>query len=137
MPSPNYLAVLVAAIAVFMLGGLWYSKLMFADKWVALQGKTVDSMKAEGQGGSPGMFVQVFICGFLIAWGLALFIQHTGANSVFGGVHMGALAWLAFVAPTSYGTALFSYKPKALWAIDCGYNLVAMLIAGAILGAWH
>ena len=137
MASPNYLHVLVAAIAVFMLGGLWYSKLLFANKWVALQGKTVESMKAEGQGGSPGMFIQVFICGFLVSWGLALFIMHLNVTSALGGLHIGALAWLAFVAPTSYGTALFSYKPKALWAIDAGYNLVSMAVAGAILGVWH
>ena len=40
----NYLAVLVAAVVIFMLGGLWYSPVMFAKRWVALQGKSMKQM---------------------------------------------------------------------------------------------
>jgi hypothetical protein len=137
MASPNYLAVLVAAIAIFMLGGLWYSKLLFARKWVELQGKTIDGMKEAGQGASPFMFVQVFICGFLTAWVLALLMHHWNVITVMGGIHLAALCWLGFAGATLYGSYLFSSRPKALWAIDSLYNLASMLLAGAILGAWH
>ncbi|HEY0431663.1 MAG TPA: DUF1761 domain-containing protein, partial [Pyrinomonadaceae bacterium] len=32
--SLNYLAVLVAAISTFVLGGLWYSPLLFGKAWM-------------------------------------------------------------------------------------------------------
>jgi len=35
LPPVNYLAVLVFGVVIFMLGGLWYSPLLFAKKWVA------------------------------------------------------------------------------------------------------
>ncbi len=131
----NYLAVLVSAVVLFLLGGLWYSPALFAKRWVALQGKTMDEMKAMGAG--PVMYVEVFICGLLTAWVLAIIVGHYGATTASGGAMLGALCWLGFAGATSYGSGLFSFKPKALWAIDSGYNLVAFVIAGGILGAWR
>jgi hypothetical protein len=131
----NYLAIVVAAIVIFMLGGLWYSPVLFAKRWVALQGRTMDDMKA--MGASPAMYLEVFVCGLLTAWVLAVVIAHYGAITVSGGAMVGVLCWIGFAGATSYGSALFSSKPKALWAIDSGYNLVAFVVAGAILGAWR
>jgi hypothetical protein len=47
------------------------------------------------------------------------------------------MAWLGFVAPTSYATALFSGKPKQLWLIDTMYYFVSFALAGLILAAWR
>jgi len=46
----NYVAVLVCAVVTFLLGGLWYSPVLFAKRWVALVGLTEEQMK---KGGSP------------------------------------------------------------------------------------
>ncbi len=137
MPQVNYLAVLVAGLVIFMLGGVWYSPVLFSKKWVALQGKTMDQMKADAAGSNmPLMYLGAFLCGLLTAWVLAAFMSRMGHQSAFIGAHVGAIAWLGFAAPTSYATALFSMKPKKLWLIDSLYNLVAFVLAGAIIGAW-
>ena len=47
-----------------------------------------------------------------------------------------ALCWLAFAGATSYTTALFSARPKQLWLIDSGYNLVSFIVAGVIIALW-
>jgi hypothetical protein len=134
MHDLNYIAVLVAAAVIFLIGGLWYSPVMFAKKWVALQNKDIDSMK---QGGTASGFLQVFICGLVTSWVLAILLHWTRQTGWMYGTHLAVLAWLGLTAATSYGTALFSQKPKALWAIDTGFNLVSMAAAGAILGAWQ
>ena len=130
----NYLAVLVSAVAIFMLGGLWYSPVLFAKKWVALQGKSMEEMSG---GARPSLYAQVFICGLLTAAVMAVVQAHMPQPSLAHGLIIGFLAWLGFAGATSYGTALFSFKPKALWAIDTGFNLVSFMLAGAILGAWQ
>jgi hypothetical protein len=130
----NYLAVLVSAVVIFMLGGLWYSPALFAKKWVALQGRTMDEMSGKAH---PGMYVQVFICGFLTSLVMAPIISHMPHIGFMHGMGLGAAIWLGFAGATSYGTALFSLKPKALWAIDSGFNLVSFMIAAAILSTWR
>src|SRR5690349_16185250 len=63
LPQVHYPAVLVAGIAIFILGGLWYSPVLFAKRWVALMGKTEEELKAAASG--PVAYVIVFICGLL------------------------------------------------------------------------
>lgn len=136
MPQLNYLAVLAAGVVIFLLGGLWYSPVLFAKQWVALQGKTMDEMKASG-GASPAMYIQVFLCGLITAWVLAIMIGILPVFSVTRALKLSVLCWLGFTAVTSYGTALFSSKPKQLWLIDTAYNLVAFVAAAAIIALWR
>jgi len=136
MPHINYLAVLVSAVAIFLLGGLWYSPAMFAKKWIALQGKTMEDTKTS-PGPTASMYIQVFICGLLTAWVMAIAIGLLPVFSVVRGLKLAVICWLGFAAATSYGTSLFSMKPKQLWLIDTSYNLVSFVIAAAIIGAWR
>jgi hypothetical protein len=68
---------------------------------------------------------------------MAMLLQHFKMPGVHPGLMIGSFAWLGFAGATSYGTALFSSKPKALWAIDSGFNLVSFLVAGVILSLWR
>jgi|SRR5215467_5672450 len=133
----HLLAVLVAGVVIFLLGGLWYSPALFARKWTALMGKTEEEMKAAAASSSiPAMYLVAFLCGLVIALALATIIGHFGQPSLIRGVKVGAFCWLGFTATTSFATALFSMTPRSLWLINSGYNLVSFVIAGAILGAW-
>ena len=145
-PPTNYLAVLVAAIVIFALGGLWYSPVLFMKKWIALQNRTEEQMRAEAAAANmPVMYISAFVTALLTAFVMAHLLGHFAAAvdpnvmhpSAAHGAMFGFVCWLGFAAPTSYGTAIFSGKPKQLWLIDSTYNLVAFMLAGAILGAWR
>lgn len=147
-PPINYLAVLVAGIVIFVLGGLWYSPVLFAKRWIALQGRTVEQEKAQAAAANmPVLYASAFITGLLIAWTLALILAHIGRDptmaeaggvvSVAHGALIGFMCWLGFAATTSYATAIFSGKPKQLWFIDTTYNLVSFVLAGIVLAAWR
>jgi hypothetical protein len=41
----NFLAVVVAAVAAFIIGGLWYSPLLFAKPWVNAHGYSEEQVK--------------------------------------------------------------------------------------------
>lgn len=144
VPHVNYLAIVVAAIVIFLIGGLWYSPVLFARRWIALHGRTEDQMRADAASSNmPMMYLMAFICALIIAWGIAVLANAfvparptTTLDWTFRGVKLGIFAWFAFVLPTTYATALFSMKPKQLWAIDTGYNLVSFMVAGAIILGW-
>jgi hypothetical protein len=145
-PPVNYLAVLVAAAIIFILGGLWYSPVLFMKKWVALQGRTEEQMRAQAAAANmPLMYASAFVSSLIIAWMMAHLLGHLAyvvdpavmSYDAAHGALFGVACWLGFAAPTSYATALFSGKPKQLWLIDSTYNLVSFVLAGALLAAWR
>jgi hypothetical protein len=137
LPDVNYLAVLVCGVLIFMLGGLWYSPLLFAKRWMALMGLTEEDIKAaSSKSPTPLMYLSVFICGLVTAYVLAVVMNHFENVTVIRGAMIGAGCWLGFAATTSYGTSLFSMKPRELWLINSSYNLVSFVIAGVILALW-
>ena len=142
-PAINWLAVIVAAIVMFMLGGLWYSPVLFARRWVALQGKTEEQMRADAAAANmPVLYISAFLCAFITALVMGHFLAHLAELNVMApnaahGALFGFVCWLGFAAPTSYGTAIFTGTPKQKWAIDTGYNLVSFVVAGIILAVWR
>lgn len=136
LPNVDYLAVFVSGVVIFLLGGVWYSKLLFAKPWVALMGKSEEEMKANA-GPMPVIFLIAFLCGLLTAYVLAAFLNHHQPLTIARGAKIGAACWLGFTAPSTLATAMFSQIPKKLWAINVGYDLVAYVLAGIILSYWH
>ncbi len=136
-PQVNYLAVLAGGLAIFLLGGLWYSPVLFAKKWISLQGVSEEEMKAKSQGSVPILYVQAFITGVIVSWAMAVILNHFMNPTFLRAALVGVLCWLGFAAATSYATSIFSQKSKQLWLIDSTYNLVSFVIAGIIHAAWR
>jgi Protein of unknown function (DUF1761) len=141
LPPINWLAVFVAAVVIFGLGALWYSPVLFMKKWLALQGRTEEQMRAQAASANmPVMYVSAFVTALITAAVLALVLAHFDRSIELTWAHgalFGFLFWLGFAATTSYATALFSGKPKQLWFIDTMYNLVSFMIAGIIIAVWR
>lgn len=135
LPPVNYLAVLVSGIAIFLLGGLWYSPMLFARPWVRLMGKTEEELKAQSAG--PIAFVIAFFCGLITAFVLAIVLQAFAPLTLVKALIVSALCWLGFAGVTSFGSAIFSGQPRPLWLINSGYNLVSFLVAATILALWR
>ncbi len=139
LPEVNYLAVLVSGVVLFVLGGLWYSPLLFAKRWVALMGFTeaeIKAAQADKQRMAVG-YAAVFFCALITSLGLAVLTNHFPSHTAAHGTMLGFGCWLCFAGATSFGTALFSMKPLQLWLINSGYNLVSFIIAGVILAVWQ
>lgn len=129
----NPLAVLAAALAMFAIGGLWYSPLLFARPWQGLVGLSDADLSAS----SPTkLFGLAFVAAVIAAANLALFLSGPTTTVAFGAA-AGALAGIGWVATGLAITYLFERRPTGLWLIDAGYHAVAFTLMGAILGAWR
>lgn len=127
----NYLAVLVAAVSTFLLGGLWYSPKLFGPTWQRVAG---DTRKKEN--GHPA---KVFGTSFLFALvaALAYAVLIPIQPSVMAACLQGLLVGVGIVA-TSFGINYqFANRSNLLWLIDGGYHTLQFAIYGAILGAWR
>ena len=126
--NANPVAVLVATIAVFILGYIWYVPL-FGAKWRALTGRT------EAEGREPRVLALLFLATLVVAFVLGEFASYAGASTLTGGALIGLLAWFGFYAATSFADALAERSAPALYFIDNGYYLTSFVIMGAIIGA--
>lgn len=129
MPEINWLAVLAATVAAFVLGGLWYSPVLFGKKWQAAAGLS----DAQVQSGNMALiFGGSFVLAFLAS---AMFAMFLGPNPSVGfGVGAGLSAGLFWVG-TSFGiNGLFQREKLALVLINTGYHTLQFTLIGLILG---
>src|SRR3990172_13173878 len=109
-----------------MLGGLWYSKLLFANPWVTAIGKTAAECKAMGSP-APG-YIIAFIGALLTSFFLATFIGYAGGASLVDGAKIGFYAWLGFGITTLAPAYFFLIRPKTLFFIYSGFSFVGFFI---------
>jgi hypothetical protein len=128
----NYAAVLVAAIAYWLLGALWFG-VLFGARWMVLENISMEQAKSM----NPVLpYVISFILNILIAYSLAQICVWRNANTIGRGASVGVLLWIGFVGPITFTTYLYEMRPKELFAINEFYPLAGMVLMGAIIGAW-
>jgi hypothetical protein len=126
----NYLAALVAALSSFLIGGLWYSPILFAKAWMRETGLTDEQLRT----GLGRTFGGAFVLSLVMALNLGFFLGPTAG--VAWGATAGALAGVGWVASSLAVIYLFERRSLTLILIDGGYQAVAFTVMGAILGAW-
>lgn len=130
----NHLATIVAALAAFGATFVWFT-VLFRAAYLAGLGKTQEELDR-----GPSMveatilqFIGFVLAAYAIAWLIAL----TERSTLGGGLTIALVAWLGFVLAVvvpMYAFQAFSYNFSA---IVVGGYLVALLIIGAIIGAWR
>ena len=136
MPHVNYLAVLVAAIAVFVLGWLWYSPLLFYKPWMRARGLDPAVAMAGAKMPAGKLVIELVRC-FVLAYIVAHFVAAVGVNNLFGAVHFGLFAWIGFPVILLTGSVLWDNVPVKVAAIHAGDWLVKMLVIPIIVSVWH
>lgn len=132
---PYALAIFVAALVAFLIGALWYSPLLFAKPWVKAHGYSPEKLEAMKATAGRAYAVS-FLCFLIMATVLKGMLAHWGADSVLDGVKLGFHAWLGFAFTIGLTANMYSDKPLATFLIDAGYQLVYLLVMGAILAVW-
>lgn len=132
----SYPMILLAAVASFLFGGVWYGAL--SRQWLAALGKSDDELKASAGFVTP--MVVTFVAELVMAWVLAGVLVHLSKGGIVVGMRNGllvaALLWLGFVATTLASNHAFQGARRTLTVIDTGHWLGVMLVQGAILAGW-
>lgn len=128
----NWLAITVAAVSAFILGSLWYSPLMFLNRWMKETGITKDSTKNTNMGKLFGM---AFLLSLIASFFLAMFIG-ANAGAAFGALagFMAGLGWVFTFMGIIY---LFESRSFAHFLINGMYSIVSLTIMGFIIGVWQ
>jgi uncharacterized membrane protein len=129
MTTAMIIPILVATIAGFVLGGLWYGPL-FGSMWMADNGyKKEDLMR----GFSPALaYGGTFLLGLVSAALFAVFVgpRPSLVYAVSLGVAIG-VCWVSASIGTNY---LFERRPLRLFLINAGYHALRFALIGVTFG---
>ena len=132
----NWIAVLVATVAYFVLGALWYSKALFGTKWAQLV--KLDMTNPDLKKGMGGMMVSTFVLILIVCFGLETLIVKFGfVQELTYGIKLGLLTGLAFATTAVSISYVYERKPANLYLINNGYHILGHVIAATILVLWR
>lgn len=128
----NYWAVLVAALAYWLIGAVWYSAL-FGKAWMSASGTTEEDVQKGAALAYLGSFVMMIVLGLV----MSLWVDYYRAFDWKTGIEAGFWAWLGFVLTTGIINGLFERTKPMLYVINYSYHLVGCIVTGIILAVWQ
>ena len=129
----NWLTVLAATTVGFVLGGGWYSPLLFGRFLPKLMSDV------ESRTGSSRNIAVIFVTAFAMLWVSAAFLAGLlgpGASAR-DGLDIGLAIGLFYVVPALTIAAMFGSRPVRMIFIAGGYFIVCFGVMGLMLGTWH
>ena len=132
----NWLAVIVAAVVYFAIGGLWFAPVAFGKQWQEAIGWT----EADAAQATPAkMYVIPAVTCLVTTVALAMVSEATSTDTFGEGIVLGLVAGVGLVASALFVTGFFDPrkpKPQTWIGITVGYHVVAILVAAVILALW-
>jgi len=132
MPHINWLAVLVAGVSAFVVGGVWYSPGLFGKAWMHDASLSEEAIRKGNKGKIFG-FTAIF--SLLMAANLAMYLAGAETNFSSGTLYGFLTGIWTFCAIAIH--SLFELKNWRIIFINGGYSIVALTLMGAIIGLWR
>ncbi|WP_096271915.1 DUF1761 domain-containing protein [Paucisalibacillus globulus] len=126
----NFLAVIISAVAICILGSIWYSPKVFWNTWQTLKGLKDEDLPSVGKV-MTGSILMAIINSFL----LAIIAEWANIDSWVDGLWLGLVVGLV-IAGTSATNALYEGMKWKLYFITAGFHVVSMILAGVIIGSF-
>ncbi len=135
MPTLNYPAILVAAVAYMIIMALWYSPVLLGKPWMKAFGKTDEEMK-EMRKGAWKNYLVAFVCALVMGVAIEVALHGWGIHRLVGAVKLGLLAGIGFSAASWLPSVLFERRPIALFLIDVIGAVISIVVMSIILFSW-
>jgi hypothetical protein len=129
----NWLAILIAAVSTFLIGGFWYSPFLFGKQWQKENNFSNEDMK---KGNTPKIFSLTFLFSLIMALNLAIFLNDSKTTASWGAI-AGLLAGFCWAALSFFVIGQFERKSTRYMLIHAGYITFSFIVMGTIIGAWR
>jgi hypothetical protein len=132
--SMNFFALLGFVAVRVVVGMFWYSPQGFWGLW----SKETGIAEKDAKKGMPKAFAADLAGSFLMAVVVLLHaIKYAGAaGSLPMGLAVSFLNWLGFVASVQFAMSAYEQRSTKFFWVVSGYQLVTMLLGGAVLTLW-
>jgi hypothetical protein len=130
VPELNWLAIAVAAIAVFVVSTVYY--IVFTSQLKRLSAAYADA------GGTPEpwkVLVEI-IRSFVVGTVVAGLVSLIGVTDIGGAIQLGLALWIGFPVVLLTGSVIWEKVPPMLAAIHSGDWLLKLLIITVLVTLW-
>jgi len=137
LSNANWLAVIVAALAFFALGSLWFS-VLFGKQWMALNGipEQTPERREEMKKLMMPMMLKTLVMSLVLAFLVGFLGYAIGIHQCVPGIKLGLALGVIAIIPLIMAD-MYLMKPLKLWFIDAGYHLVGIVLISIILAVWN
>lgn len=137
----NYLAILVAALAAFVAGAIWFGPKTFFPVWWKAMGKTEDQQPGDNMGNMGVVFGLTALGQLVMSTTVAIVLELTemaqGSISIADGALIGLILGIGLAAASSLSHRLFAGVGLKVWIIEVASDVLNITILGIILAAWR
>lgn len=131
----NWIAVFIGALGYFMLGAIWYSKMLFAKKW--LEYVKIDINDVNAKKGMGAIMSGSFLLMFLTSAGMAVIASRLELEGWCDGLVLGLITGICFGSTAISISYLYEKRPLGLHLINGFYTLLGNIIAGIVICMWR
>jgi hypothetical protein len=135
----NWAAILVAAVAAFVIGFLWHGPL-FGKYWIKMMGipqSEVDAMQAKGMGPMLPRMLAALVQQIVLATVLAIFLAALGTMNATQAILVAVLLWLGLIVTWELNSVLWEKRKLDLYFFEIAYSLVSLVAVSLILTLWR
>ena len=123
----NWLAVVVATVAYFLIGTLWYSNLLFGKQYR-------EAIGAEEGPPAVGAIIGNLVLWFIAAMTLGLIATAIGTDTAVDGIVLGLVVSVGFIGTNRVTGRLYGADNPKLMPINAPYTLIGYAVMGLIFG---
>ena len=128
----SYLAVFLAAVVGMIIGGLWYSPLLFGKLWMQLSGITAKQMAEAKKKSMTLSYILQFIALLVVACVLGHFISLLQLTLLPEIMQLVFWSWLGYQVTLELSNTIWGCKSWSLFFLNCAHNLVALVLMGLV-----
>lgn len=132
----NWLAILCAGAAYWVLGYVWYS-LLFGKIWAAEIVRHRGERAAPSSSEMGAKMIGTFISNLVAAGAMAYLFHRTGIADLSHAMRLAAAAGIGFAGTALTMAYIWESRPTKVWAIDAGYNFAGAILLALILVSWR
>ncbi|MGH8273685.1 MAG: DUF1761 domain-containing protein [Gammaproteobacteria bacterium] len=125
----------VAGLAGFIAGAVWYTPFTFGPLWLRFAPEAIE--RAEHPSATRlGRYAVALLASFVQSFALAALFVFSGRSDLGFALGMAGLIWLGFIVSASLMDGLFRRRLARDWLLDMGHRLLVLVTIAIVLGLW-
>lgn len=129
------LAAVVAGLAGFVAGAVWYAPFTFGPLWLRFAPEAFETLEHTPPR-KLARYGVALTASLVQAFALEALLILCGSWDLGFALALAALVWFAFTASASLMDGLFRRRLARDWLVDMGHRLLVLMTIALVLGLW-